>query len=865
MSQRILDCLNENHGSYILPFLWLHGESHERLREEILAIKNSGIREFCAESRPYEAFCQEQWWADFAFILKTARELDMKVWLLDDKKFPTGYANGSLEAEENAYLRKKLVRQRDVTLSGPMKKMKVLVDGWLRANTGESVYSVIAYRMTGEESLEADSAIDLTDTYRDGCVYFDVPEGVWRVCITILTGAEWLLEDRFRYYIDMLNKESCQAMIKAVYEPHYAHFAEYFGNTFQGFFSDEPGFLNSMGTYHDTLGHRLKPYPWREDLPELIAQSAGVSVDRIKRLLPAIWEDMGEETSLVRTHYMEVVSKLYSENFVWAIGDWCREHKVKYIGHVIEDSNAHMRTGYGGGHFFRALDGQDMAGMDSVLHQNIPGVNENVHRVPLADEGYANPAFFDYTLPKMTASHAHIQPLKQGRAMCEIYGAYGWTEGLTFMKQLTDLMLVSGINHFVPHAFSPMVDDPDCPPHFYNGGKNIQYPQFKQLMQYMGRTCHVMQGGKHKASVAVFYNAEGEWSGCKNQLFQEVCKQLCRGNIDFDILPYDVLQDALVQDNKICVNGETYGALIVSESEALPYSRITCFAQLREKGLPVIFTESLPRKSAENTEISALLTGFVSVPTKMLAQYLRQQGLYEITAQGRNAEHLRFYHMETGSEHTYMFYNESIHDTLDLQLTLPQQGAFLAYDAWSNTVHRGQTQEGVLRLVLEKGNALIVCFGCEIPEGTPVLKFEAMRKPLALKYNISIQPNGANTFEPYAMDSDLVDITAPDRLPHFAGSVLYQTEFENSSEFTVLDLGQVGETAEVWVNGTYCGLRVNAPYKFHIGNACAEGKNTLEIRVISSLAHENRSSNMTNYLPVPPTGVLGDVAVCKYQ
>ena len=25
---------------------------------EILAIKNSGINEFCAESRPYEKFCQ---------------------------------------------------------------------------------------------------------------------------------------------------------------------------------------------------------------------------------------------------------------------------------------------------------------------------------------------------------------------------------------------------------------------------------------------------------------------------------------------------------------------------------------------------------------------------------------------------------------------------------------------------------------------------------------------------------------------------------------------------------------------------------------------------------------------------------------
>jgi hypothetical protein len=40
---KIRECLDGKQDSYILPFLWLHGEPKERLREEILAIKNSGI------------------------------------------------------------------------------------------------------------------------------------------------------------------------------------------------------------------------------------------------------------------------------------------------------------------------------------------------------------------------------------------------------------------------------------------------------------------------------------------------------------------------------------------------------------------------------------------------------------------------------------------------------------------------------------------------------------------------------------------------------------------------------------------------------------------------------------------------------
>ncbi len=39
---------------YIFPFLWMHGETHERLKEEIDAIYDANIREFCLESRTHQ-------------------------------------------------------------------------------------------------------------------------------------------------------------------------------------------------------------------------------------------------------------------------------------------------------------------------------------------------------------------------------------------------------------------------------------------------------------------------------------------------------------------------------------------------------------------------------------------------------------------------------------------------------------------------------------------------------------------------------------------------------------------------------------------------------------------------------------------
>jgi len=864
MDARLSENLSGKHGSYMLPFLWLHGESKERLYGEIIAIKNSGIREFCAESRTYERFCEEQWWDDFGFILKTAKELDMNVWLLDDKHYPTGYANGYPRMPEYAHLQKKHIREKQIEAVGPMKKAKFLVGGFVD-KSNERILKVIAYRHDGEgEHLDYTSAVDLTSTLNDGTVYWDIPSGIWRLCVTIETGDTMPQSARKYGYIDMLNPESCRLLIKAVYEPQYEHFKEYFGSTFMGFFSDEPGFLNREGTYQDKTGIIGEIYPWRADLPKLISDSSGLSVAEVELYLPALWEDIGDITSSIRMHYMDVISKLYRDNFGNMIGNWCRERGIMYIGHVIEDNGAHMRMAYGAGHFFRSLEGQDMAGIDVVLMQDIPGISDGAHRAPLSEGGLVEPEFFRYTMPKMAASLSHIQPLKKGRAMCDIFSAFGWAAGLPFMKGLADIMLASGINYFVPHAFSPKEEDPDCPPHFYNGGKNIQYPLFKDLMNYMGRCSHLLIGGIHRADVAVFYNAEGEWSGGKNQIFHKICKDLTNNLIDFDVVPYDALINATVSNGKLLINGEDYGALIISESEIFPISRLKCFENLAKAGLPVIFTDSLPERSSENENIDSLLPSFVTVKTKELCAYLRNRGLCHVSGKGQGLKDLRFYHVSRDGREIYLFSNEGIRSNIDAFMQLCDSGECLIYEPWDNKCYRGFSRDGELRLSIEKGNMLFVIFGDgEHPE-LPEFSIEADRRSLSLSFDIAVKEEGETEFKVIVETSELFDISAPDRFPRFSGWIRYRTSLELLDGYSVLDLGEVGEVAEVTLNGKYLGSRICAPYKFDLSSAAREGKNELEIIVTGNLAHRRRDK-FSKFLQLPPTGIMGDIALCKYE
>ena len=208
----------------------------------------------------------------------------------------------------------------------------------------------------------------------------------------------------------------------------------------------------------------------------------------------------------------------------WGNGE---EHNVEYIGHIIEDDNAHTRLGCSIGHYFREQKGQHRSGVDLVHFQILPGFNEKVHRwLSWETDG----EFFHYGLAKLGSSSAHIDPKKQGRAICEIFGNFGWAEGVRLMKWLTDHMLVRGINHFVPHAFSPKFPDRDCPPHFYARGNNPGYRFFAHLMRYMNRVCHLLNDGIHLTDAAVLYHAEAEWTGEETMLFQNLSESFLKHN-----------------------------------------------------------------------------------------------------------------------------------------------------------------------------------------------------------------------------------------------------------------------------------------------------------------------------------------------
>lgn len=337
--------------------MWVHGESEETYRHMVNVIYNSNIREICVEARPHKDFAKDQWWVDLGYIIDEAERKGMRIWILDDEHFPTGYAAGAaLKAPTK--LRRQFLCHRKIKLKGgrkhtfdvkklavPDKPKSIIENGMLRysgVDKPENKFDDDVLIVCFAED-QSGNRIDLMPCVEGDQLIWQAPAGSWEMQVVSLSRNAGF----HRSYINMLDTESCRLQIEAVYEPHYQHFGDKFGTVIAGFFSDEPELGNGQYTDHHAVLGKEQSLPYSEELAHMLAETIGA--DWLNKI-HLLWDNGGDpkETARIRYLYMDCVTKLVSQTFSKQLGQWCTEHGVEYIGHVIEDENQHARTGTSG-------------------------------------------------------------------------------------------------------------------------------------------------------------------------------------------------------------------------------------------------------------------------------------------------------------------------------------------------------------------------------------------------------------------------------------------------------------------------------------------------------------------------------------
>ena len=886
MSQKIKNLLQSKGENYIFPFFWIHGEEESVLREYMEAIHSSGIGAVCVESRPHPDYCGPQWWHDLDIILDEAKKREMKVWILDDSHFPTGYANGALE-DAPAELCRQFLYYSSVEIVGPAKSAQLNISKHAkhmrnplagsifsrdqkerRKFDDDQMLSISAARV--DQEFDASTLIDLTDFVEGDELVWDVPEGRWKIYVNYLTRNAGTRDS----YINLLNKRSARKQIDAVYEPHFEHYKEEFGKTIAGFFSDEPELGNGQMNVMKKIGED-QDLPWSQEVEEQLLARLGSDW---KTKLPMLWENgrSPDQSAEVRFIYMDIITRLVEENFSNQIGNWCEERGVEYIGHIIEDNNSHSRLGSSLGHFFRGLSGQHMSGIDNIGGQVFPAGEAYPKKGLTGDE--RDGEFFHYMLGKLGSSFAAIDPKKQGRTMVETFGAYGWSEGVRMMKYLLDHFLVRGVNRYVPHAFSAKdYPDPDCPPHFYAHGHNPQFRHFGALMEYLNRMCALISDGKRVTPVAILYHAEAEWTG-DYMLNQKPARVLMDNQIDFDILPADVFTERKRYqtkiDNLLRINSQDYKTLIIPYSQYITESMTKAVIELKKVGFPVLFIDDLPSGIVDGDDaLLAEISDCKIVTLDTLKTELDKESISELKVEPAFSM-LRYLHYKEDND-TYIFTNENMAETFTGTVTVPNTGPLYGYDVWNNElyeVHAEQKGQGTtLHLEIPPYQSVVIIFG--------KLEDTEIKAPISYEEEINITDNWKMSISKsidYPAFTEEQQITKLENVglkyPEFSGFIRYEKEIEVSSlKQASLIIEDAFEGVEVFVNDESVGIQVAPPFAFDISKQIKSGTNKLRIEVATTLEREQHYTPVAPDHPyaafaafakdplLQPTGIVGDV------
>ncbi|MED4229170.1 glycosyl hydrolase [Neobacillus cucumis] len=890
MNKTVQDLMNHQTENYILPFLWMRGEEEPVIREEIARIYECGIRGICVEARPHPDFAGPGWWHDLDIVMDEAKQRGMRVWVLDDAHFPTGYANGLIE-KKYPNRKKTYINYNTVDVLGAQSEVTIHISPMLKPKTSwldigkpidkeeqkhNKLISVVAGKLVTEGIIN-EELIDLTDRVEGDFLTCTLSEGAWRIYVVYETKTD----GGNPKYINMIDEESVSTQLEAVYQPHFERYKEEFGKTFAGFFSDEPAFGNVNGfDFNETIGRKDMPLPWSEEAKALLSEALG---DQWRVCLPYLWNSSDEMNHCVHTRYtyMDIVTRLYEKNFSHQLGKWCEAHHVEYIGHVIEDNDQHSRLGSGAGHFFRALSGQHMSGIDVIGGQVIFGGAGLERRGIFKGDG----EFYHYTLGKLGSSYGHLDPRKKGRTMCELFGAYGWKLGVRDMKYILDHLVVRGINHLVPHAFSMReYPDFDCPPHFYARGHNPQFKHFAYLMHYANRLCHIFNGGRHVAPVAVLYHGESEWTG-EYMKMQKPARILTENQIDFDFVPTDMLNDLESYNGKLdqrhlMINGEAFKCLVIPYSQFITKELAALINNSAD--LEVIFVDGRPEgisNLVDQEEASNLLKAVDKckvVSLGELASELRTEGIYEIKLK-KPFKDLTYYHYV--KEHNiYMFQNESAHETFSGEIELANGEFAIVYNGLENKFEklavRKENEKAMISFELKPYESCVVFvsdneysgeFNDYLPFSVKLSDCENA-KDLSSDWKYSLVKNKEypNFGEVNHMD-ELVPISKIN--PAFTGIIKYEKSFDLTDvpKQGILAFESIYEAVELWINDEYVGMKVCPPYIYEVASYLRNGTNTIRVEVATTLDRDRFNQPEPPFIvwhdPIDPTGMFGKITL----
>lgn len=527
-------------------------------------------------------------WTIFAFVADECERLGMRLWIYDEKGYPSGGAGGLTLQADPDYEATAVVIVREALAPGEEKTVP------LPHGHQHFLYAAVYPSDTNGRLIPAPDGRYIPLTTAD-CRLSTAPitlknpsDEPAMLCAFVrkrlYEGTHCVHNvSECRRYIDVTNPDAVREFIRNTYD-RYAeavptHMTAGAGRKdpvpgrIEAFFTDEPSF---MGCYiNEGLIPPVVCDPYDEEIPLLPVLSFGRDVENTFRsrygydLLPefvSVFLGETQHAMRVRLDYYTLLSDLYEQSFFGQLSDWCHRHEISFSGHILLEDLIMHHTVFEG-NFFSLL-----------RHMHTPGI-DMLQSIPLLVRR-------DGFTPKLVSSIAHAY--NRPHVMSEV-SAHAQGGNVTRDQMYASLCVqyALGVDTFT-----------------YYYGENFMEPAvYDHYNRSLGRINAAM-AGKHVSEVAVYYPIEtfrmhhrpsdaqygsytAEEIACQNGV-TAIQNALLDRQIDFDFVDYEVLSRCLVRDGKlISPSGETAQALILPPMETTPELR-ALLERLSEAGVSVI-------------------------------------------------------------------------------------------------------------------------------------------------------------------------------------------------------------------------------------------------------------------------------------
>lgn len=353
------------------------------IRARIEELKEKGLGGIVTNVADQDYLLDNDEWKLMQEKVKVCKELGMRMWLYDEKAYPSGAA-GTLTLEKNPdYESRGLVMVSHVLKPGESCE-QALPYGH------EKLIAAVCYEMEGETPTDEELLYPAGRTAKEPVV-FSNPSDKNMLCLAfyekhLYEGTHAQNNVAFhRRYVDVSNPEAIAEFINNTYRPYTAavgeNYAKYIGDeeedaVIEAIFTDEPSYMGvyiNDGIECPTTVHpvdeKIVLYPlvnWGKNVANRFASQYAY---RLEDELTALFLGHGEHFCQVRHDYYQLMSELYEQAFFAQLSDYCFQAGLQFSGHILLEDELPLHVMFEGNYF------------SLLRHMHVPGI-DMLHSTP---------------------------------------------------------------------------------------------------------------------------------------------------------------------------------------------------------------------------------------------------------------------------------------------------------------------------------------------------------------------------------------------------------------------------------------------------------------------------------------------------